>query len=97
MARRLCVPEELRETVATFLETSGLDLEIAESEPCDIRVETGGERRESTADTLEAGGWIGCATVWAMAAKHELALRRLGALLNVLDIKVRNCSLGCFE
>lgn len=59
--------------------------------------ETGGERRESTADTLEAGGWIRCATAWAVAARHEIALRRLGALLNALDIKVRKCSLGCFE
>jgi hypothetical protein len=97
MARRLCVPEELREKVAAFLETSELDLEIVESEPCDIRVEAGGERRESTADRLEAGGWIGCATAWTMAAKYKLALRRLGALLNVLDVKVRKCDLGCFE
>ena len=97
MAKRLYVPAGLREKVAAFLQAGGPELEIVDEEPFDIRVNAGGERRRSTVDTLEAGGWIKCATAWSIARKHGVNLRQLGRLLKVLDIKVRQCRLGLFE
>jgi len=95
---KLCVPTELREKVAAFIEANGVNWSVVDAEPCDIRVAVGppGERRESNADTLESSGWISCPTARAMGKKHGIAIPQLGALLNELDVKVRRCLLGCF-
>ena len=97
MATRIQVSPDLAEKVAAFADTGGLELEIVESGPADLRVNVSGERRESTVDVLEAGGWIKCATAWALARRHGVELLALGGLLNVLDIKIRECCLGCFR
>ncbi len=94
---RLQVPEKLHRELTELVETSGLKVVITESPPFDLRVAAGIGQRECTEDVLEAGGWIGCATAWAMARKHGLAVREVGALLNTLKIKVRECCLGCFR
>lgn len=97
MAKRLYVPRELRGKVSAFLKTSALEVEMVDDEGCDLRVAASPARGESSADTLEAGGWIRCATAWGMAKKHGLALGELGKLINALDIKIRECCLGCFK
>ncbi len=96
---RLYVPEELREKVAAFLKTNDVTWELVEAEPCEVRVSVcdEGKRRESSLDSLETCGWIKCATAWAMAKKHGISVNKLGALLNELGIKVRQCCLGCFK
>jgi hypothetical protein len=48
------------------------------------------------AATLCAGGWISCALAWGMAKKLGLEGASFGRLLDVLDIRVRECQLGCF-
>ena len=95
---RVDVPDELRARVAAFVAARGLDWELVSSEPCGLRVaqSQAGERRESRLDTLEAGGWIACATARALAKKHGITLETLGAFLNDVDVKVRQCGLGCF-
>ena len=96
MSVRLQEPEELREKVAQFAQGSGPDLEVVDAEPCDLRVEVSAEKVESQGDTLVAGGWITCPTALAMSAKHHLPVETVGALVDLLQIKVRSCSLGCF-
>lgn len=97
--RRIYAPPALREKVAAFVEAHSVDWDVVDEEPCDIRVAlcADGDRRQSVADRLEAGGWIKCATAWGLAKKHGIKLAKLGALLDELDIKVRECSLGCFK
>jgi hypothetical protein len=96
---RLCVPESLREKVAGFVEHQGLNWELVVEAPCEVRiaVSDGSDRRECTGDTLEAGGWIKCSAAWALGVMYGIPLLQLGAFLDVLDIKVRQCALGCFE
>lgn len=96
---RISVCESLRDKVAGFIEQRGLNWQLADAPPHDLRVaESGsGEPLECTGDTLYAGGWIKCSAAWALGVMHSIPLLALGALLNELDIKVKQCSLGCFE
>ncbi len=96
MSVRLHVPEELREKIARFAQASGPELEVVDAEPCDLRVEVSAEKVESQDDTLVAGGWITCRTALSLSAKHSLPAETVGALVDLLQIRVRSCSLGCF-
>ena len=96
---RVYAPSELRGKIRSFAQSNQLSLDVVEEKPWDIQVvlSTGPERTESSADVLQAGGMILCATAWAMSAKHSSPLLHLGALFNELDIRIRQCSLGCFK
>lgn len=53
-------------------------------------------RRPCDLETLYAGGEIACELGWAMAARLGVPVQKIGVLVQMLDIKVRHCSLGCF-
>ena len=65
--------------------------------PYEFRVLASGERRQSIDDTLEAGGWITCGHALKLARQLGIPSLQFGALLDLLEIKVRECSLGCFK
>ena len=96
-ARRLFVPPPLRDRVEAFLKAHPSNLRPVDGKPWDLRIAVSRGRRPSRIDTIESGGWIACATAWAMARKHGIPLRRLGALCDLLDVRIRACGLGCFE
>ncbi len=58
-----------------------------------IRQEAG---RQSDMDVLYADGWIACETARATADRLDIALPAMGELLELLNVKVRQCGLGCF-
>ncbi len=91
----ICVPEALMEKVSAWKKESGASAELSSSEG-KLRVHESEDKLESTIDVLEAGGWIGCATAWAMAGKHGLSVNQVGQLVNALDIRIKACCLGCF-
>lgn len=96
--KRLLIPENLRLKLADFLRDSSLELELVTTDPADLRVVPAAvEREPSDTETLRVGGAIDCATAWALAEKHGLDLMQLGALLNLLEIRVCKCCLGCFQ
>jgi len=97
MSVTLCVPEELRESVDTFVNAEGLPIDVVSDDSGTVRVVQSGERRKCDPTTLQAGGWIPCTVARAMAAKMRIDSRKMGKLLDLLDIKVRECALGCFE
>jgi molybdopterin-guanine dinucleotide biosynthesis protein A len=97
MPIRLLVPEALREKVAAFVRARSLQIELADAEPCDVRIVLAAGGQESDMGTLRAGGYIKCSTAWELCGKHGVPLRELGALLDLLDIRVRECCLGCFR
>ncbi|MBU0639758.1 MAG: hypothetical protein KKB50_12900 [Planctomycetes bacterium] len=56
-----------------------------------------GEREQGDERTLRVGGWISCQSARAMAGKLRLDGRKIGKLCDLLDVKIRDCELGCFE
>ena len=97
MAGTLGVPEGMLKQVGEFAEAKAVPLSIVGDGECTVRVVQSEERLASTPTVLHTGGWIACATARSMAGKLGIKPRDMGKLLNHLDIKIRNCELGCFE
>ncbi len=93
----LQVPEGLRDSVRSFVQAESLSIEVVSDGDGAVRVVQGSGRQQSDASTLQAGGWITCAAARAMTSKLRTDGRKVGKLLDLLDIKVRDCELGCFD
>jgi hypothetical protein len=93
----LAVPEELREPVGAFVDGEGLSIEVVGDGDGTVQVVRSDQRRQSDSQTLQAGGWISCLMARDMATKLRIDSRKMGKLLDLLDIKIRACELGCFE
>ena len=95
---RLGVPGGLRRSLGQFLAAEHISLEVISEGDCEVRVVEPLERQQADISHLPKGGWIACETARAMAKKRlRISYKRMGMLLNFLDIKVRRCGLGCFR
>jgi len=83
--------------VAQFLRVEGIVAGPTGARGEAVRVAASVERREATPDTIWSGGWITCEAAHVLARKLGIPARKMGGLLDALDVKVRQCSLGCFE
>jgi hypothetical protein len=96
LAQTILVPENLVEQLRAFVRSEGIPLDIVREGEAVLRVVRCEGRVESDVLTLQSGGWIACPTARAIARKLGIAPKKIGKLLDVLDIKVRDCELGCF-
>jgi len=96
MAKKVQVPDSLSAKVADFVKQESIDWEIVADDDCDIAVESCSERKQSNRDVIYSGGWISCEMARALAPNLDLTLDQMGKLLDVLSVKIRQCSLGCF-
>ena len=55
------------------------------------------ESLESDLAMIYSGGWIACETARDLAKKLAISIRQMGGLLDQLNVKIRKCSLGCFQ
>jgi hypothetical protein len=94
--KRLYADHTLFESLRGFVSAESIQIELTEGDGPGVKVLLWDDRKESDLDTLYSGGWIGCRTALSLAKKLEIPKNQLGALLNHLRIKVKNCSLGCF-
>lgn len=94
--KRLYADHTLFESLRGFVSAESIQIELKEGDGPGVKVLLCDDRKESDLDTLYSGGWIGCRTALSLAKKLEIPTNQLGALLNHLRIKVKNCSLGCF-
>ena len=78
------------------LEAEAIGLELTADSAGAAATIRPGERAQSDVDTIYAGGWIECPTAWALAQKLGISVQQMGVLLTHLNVKVRNCGLGCF-
>lgn len=97
MPATIRAPEELMEPLQKLFEAGGR-VEVVSEGDCSVQVNSvvSDEPVEATLTDLYIGGWIACPTALALAAKLNVGPRRIGALCNKLDIKIKHCSLGCF-
>lgn len=96
MAGSLGLPTELRARLDKFQHEQGLSMVLNENATGDVTVEVVTERVESSATLLYSGGWLSCATAWEMSDILGISKGQMGELLDLLEVKVRNCDLGCF-
>ena len=94
--KRLYADHILFESLRGFVIAESIQIELTKDDGSGVKVLLCDDRNESDLDTLYSGGWIACRTALSLAKKLEIPTNQMGALLNHLEIKVKNCSLGCF-
>jgi len=94
--RRICAPAPWREALEKWSRQEGVPLELGGEGEAGVRVEEPGGRQPSDLETLRIHGWIPCELGPRMARQIGVPERKLAGFLNVLDIRVRKCRLGCF-
>ena len=79
-----------------MLESEGIALELTTNPGEAAATIRPGDREQCDLETICAGGWIECPAAWALAQKLGISVQAMGAVLERLNVKVRNCGLGCF-
>jgi hypothetical protein len=97
MAASLAVPESMATSIREFLAAESIPLDVVTSGPSAVRIEALTTRQQCTTDVLYTGGWIACGQALKMADALDIGAGNMGKLLNRLDIRVRQCQLGCFR
>jgi len=97
MSTTIGIPEKNRDSVAALLAAASVDHVIVSPGEGELNVLDAAKGETSDSDNLMAGGRIDCRVAWAMSKKHGIPLSVLGELINLLDIRIRNCALGCFR
>lgn len=91
------VPESMRSDFSAFLIKESIPLAVTSGDPGDVEIEPcEEERREGDISILYQGGWIRCSVARAAAEKLSIRYSDFGKVLDYLDIKIRDCELGCF-
>jgi len=103
MTGRLAVPTDRMEAIRAFVTSQGIPIQVVAAgqmhEPGarTVQVISAAAGTQSSSATLQAGGWIACATAFKAARQLGITPAQLGKLLDHLDIRIRACQLGCFE
>ncbi len=90
------VAPSLADKLDEFFRAEGIEWEPATNEGALVNVVESQERKQSDLQTIYSGGWIPCAMAMPMAKRLGISLAQTGRLLDCLDVKVRQCQLGCF-
>lgn len=96
MSATIGVTQDLAEQVTEFVKAETLALEVVSAGSGTIEIVRSEDQQQSDPSTLQAGGWVTCTDAFAVASKLGLPTRTMGKFLNLLDIKIRECQLGCF-
>jgi hypothetical protein len=86
----------MRSDFSAFLAKENIQLAVTSGDSGDVEILPSEERLESKSTKLYKGGWIKCDEARAAAEKLTLQYREFGKVLDYLDIKIRDCELGCF-
>ena len=93
---KLCAQDIDVAALGVLLTSEGIELELVADAADATATVRPGDRQKSDAETIYGGGWIECPTAWALAQKLGISVQNMGVLLAHLNVKVRNCGLGCF-
>lgn len=92
----IAVPDSLAEAIERFCLAEGIALDQGSDEQVTLSIAASDDRRECDLFHLYVGGSIPCETARTLAHKLGIEILAVGRLLNLLDIRVRHCGLGCF-
>jgi hypothetical protein len=93
---RIGVPPARRAAIEEFLQAERLAWTIVDPPGGDLAIVEAAAKAECATGTLHPGGRIPCAVALALAESCGVPGKTIGRLLNLLEIKVRDCQLGCF-
>ncbi|MHB9037773.1 MAG: molybdenum cofactor guanylyltransferase [Armatimonadota bacterium] len=96
MASKISVPSSLLKKVEGLILSEGLAIDIVPDEMAVLRIVEAQGRVECDGSTLQSGGWIRCSAVRGLAEKLGVSYKQMGMLMDLLEIKIRECELGCF-
>jgi len=97
MTTSIDAPTDMANDLNGFCSAKSIDLSVVTDQSGILKVvPSGPERQESDLETVYAGGWISCPRARALAKRLSLPGRDIGKLLTHLDVKIRECELGCF-
>ena len=96
MSGRIVVSVERAEGLRSYCVENGIPLEVVTAGEGDLVVAAADAGSRCTGNQLHPGGWIACADAWELAGRLGLPRRLMGGLLTHLEVKIRECQLGCF-
>ncbi len=96
MKQKIGVALGLESKIRSFLEKEKIDLELVSPGEGVIQIETPEPKKECDGEHFYPKGRIACALALGTARKLGIPPASMGRLLNLLEIKIHNCQLGCF-
>lgn len=97
MKKRICVEASIADQLRKFMNREKIEIEVVTGGDYDVAAVKCDDRKESNLNTIYSAGWIACETARALAKKLKIPTRQMGRLLDNLEVRIRSCSLGCFE
>ena len=99
--KRIClkdITDEMKQKIEEFLVSIKLEYAFVESDAdATITIDLPAEREISTKEFLHSGGKISCPVAFNVAKNLGISKGNTGKFLNVVDIKIFGCQLGCFK
>lgn len=90
-------PPSWREKLLGFIERERLTWQVVDPPAGRLAILEEDPPGTCTAGRLFPGGRVVCSTALEMAELYQAAPETIGRLMNLLNIKVRECQLGCFK
>jgi hypothetical protein len=91
-------PDEKNKSLKEFLK--GIDAPVSyidSPEGADVVIDWPEGREICEAEKLHGGGRISCPDAFKAGARLRIDRGHMGDLLNLLDIRIFGCQLGCFK
>jgi hypothetical protein len=92
----ISVPENMRADFEAFLADEKIELAVTGGAEGTAKIIAGESQHECSVSELYADGWIKCQVARDAADLLNIKYRDIGKILDRLDIKIRECGLGCF-
>lgn len=100
MNTKIYVQSQVADRLCEFIEQEKIGLEVitdSAGNDCALIVTDSSGRKQSDLKTLYCGGWISCSQAHAVAKRIGISVANMGKLLDFMNIKIRQCELGCFQ
>jgi len=94
---KIGAPAQRRAALGEFFRAEGLNWPLVDSPDGRINIVDAPPGSECDLTTLHPGGRIRCSVALSMAEAFDLPSKTVGRLMNLLEIRIHDCQLGCFK